>query len=695
MPEEKTNKYRIKNLDCAVCANRIELELSKQSDVRQASVDPVNSILETNISDLGRLNRLVKNIEPGAEVEEVTKSIQPSEKSSIKEVVYMAVVILLLLTAIFLKEQLETIHTLADEIILLTAYLISGWGVLTKAFKNLIRGKVFDENFLMTIATAGAIIINEIPEAVTVMLFYNIGEYLQGLAVRRSRRSVKALLSIRPDYANLVENGNIKKVSPEEVIPGQSIVIKPGEKIPLDGIVISGKTYVDTFALTGESVPRSVKTGTEVLSGMINKQGLITIRVTHTFSESSFTKIIDLVEGASKRKAETEKFISRFAFYYTPVVVGLAALVAFIPPLFFSEASLSDWVYRALVMLVVSCPCALVISIPLGYFGGIGGASRKGILVKGSNYLDALTEIKTVVFDKTGTLTRGVFKVTDITLYGSYSKDELLRFAAHAEYHSTHPIAQSILQAYKGSIDESSITMYTDISGRGIKAVVEGKEIIAGNDSLLHLESIEHDKCSVEGTVVHIAVNKEYAGYIIISDEIKEQAISTIQKLNDWGIRKIMLTGDNEISSKAIAGRLGMDQYYSGLLPEDKVNHLEKIMRDYPEGKTAFVGDGINDAPVIARSDVGFAMGGLGSDAAVEASDIVIMEDDPHKIIDAISIARNTRTIVWQNIIFAIGVKLVFIVLGGLGVASMWEAVFGDMGVALIAIINSTRALRT
>jgi Zn2+/Cd2+-exporting ATPase len=695
MPEEKTNKYRIKNLDCAVCANRIELELSKQSDVRQASVDPVNSILETNISDLVRLNRLVKNIEPGAEVEEINKKIQSSEKSSLTEILQMAVVVIFLLTAIFLKEQLETIHTLTDEVILLAAYLISGWGVLTKAFKNIIRGKVFDENFLMTIATAGAIIINEIPEAVTVMLFYNIGEYLQGLAVKRSRRSVKALLAIRPDYANLVENGNIKKVSPEEVIPGQSIVIKPGEKIPLDGIVISGSTYVDTFALTGESVPRSVKSGTEVLSGMINKQGLITIRVTHTFSESSFTKIIDLVEGASKRKAETEKFISRFAFYYTPVVVGLAALVAFIPPLFFAEASLSDWVYRALVMLVVSCPCALVISIPLGYFGGIGGASRKGILVKGSNYLDALTELKTIVFDKTGTLTRGVFKVTDITLTGNYSKDEVLRFAAHAEYHSTHPIAQSILQAFKGSIDESSITTYTDISGRGIKAVVEGKEIIAGNDSLLHLENIEHEICSVEGTVVHIAVNKEYAGYIIISDEIKEQAISTIQKLNDWGIRKIMLTGDNEISSKAIAGRLGMDQYYSGLLPEDKVHHLEKIMRDYPEGKTAFVGDGINDAPVIARSDVGFAMGGLGSDAAVEASDIVIMEDDPHKIIDAISIARKTRTIVWQNIFFAIGVKLVFIVLGGLGVASMWEAVFGDMGVALIAIINSTRALRT
>jgi Zn2+/Cd2+-exporting ATPase len=695
MLEKGINKYRIRNLDCAGCAGRIELELSKQKDIRQISVDPVNSILETDLDDISRLNKLVKKIDPGAVVEEFNKTSIPAEqKDTHKEIFQIAVVILLLLTAVFFSDELRRIHQTTDTLLLLAAYFISGWGVILKAFRNLTRGRVFDENFLMTIATAGAIVINEIPEAVAVMLFYNVGEYFQGIAVKRSRRSVKALLSIRPDYANLISNGNVRRVSPEEIIPGELIQVKPGEKIPLDGIIVKGSSYVDTFALTGESIPRSVKEGEELLSGMINKQGLIILRVTKTFSDSSFTKIINLVEGASKRKAQTEKFISKFAFYYTPAVVALALIVAFMPPLLFTGEILSDWVYRALVMLVVSCPCALVISIPLGYFGGIGGASRRGILVKGSNYLDALTELKTVVFDKTGTLTKGVFKVTEVVLTGRYTEEELIRLAAHAEYHSSHPIATSISEAYPGEIDESAITLYTDIQGRGIKSVVEGKEIIAGNDSLLHQENILHDICLVDGTVVHIAVNGEYSGYIIVSDEIREKTAPTLQQLADWGIRTIMLTGDNEISSKIIAGKLNLDKYYSELLPEDKVSYLEKIMKEFPEGKTAFVGDGINDAPVIARSDIGFAMGGLGSDAAVEASDIVIMEDDPSKIIDAISIARKTRKIVWQNIFFAIGVKLIFIILGGLGIASMWEAVFGDMGVALIAIVNSTRALR-
>jgi Zn2+/Cd2+-exporting ATPase len=692
--KNNNKKYKIRNLDCAVCANRIEVELSKQQDVKQAFVDPVNSTLETNITDIERLNRLVKNIEPGAEVEEMTKTPPPDQQTAVKEIVQIAAVIILLLGAVFFSEQLQVIHPFADTFILLTAYIISGYGVLYKAFRNLTKGKVFDENFLMTIATLGAIIINEIPEAVAVMLFYNVGEYLQGAAVRKSRRSVKALLSIRPDYANILINGETKKVSPEDVNPGDIILVKPGEKVPLDGVVTNGRSFVDTFALTGESVPRTIKEGDKILSGMINKQGLVTVRVTSTFSESSFSKIISLVEGASKRKAKTEKFISKFAGYYTPAVVALAAMVAFLPPLLYAGESLSDWVYRALVMLVVSCPCALVISIPLGYFGGIGGASRRGILVKGSNFLDALTELKTVVFDKTGTLTKGVFKVTDIVLNGRYSKEEALRLAAHAEYYSNHPISRSIQEAFNGEIDQSLISSYTDIPGRGITAVVEGKEVIAGNDALLHQENIPHEVCTVEGTVVHLTVNREYAGYIIISDEIKEEAFSAIEKLQEWGIRKVMLTGDNEVSAKAIAGRLKIDNYYSELLPENKVEYLEKIMSDYPEGKTAFVGDGINDAPVIARADIGFAMGGLGSDAAVEASDIVIMEDSPAKIIDAILIARKTRTIVWQNIFFALGVKLIFIILGGMGIASMWEAVFGDMGVALIAIINSTRALR-
>jgi len=452
---------------------------------------------------------------------------------------------------------------------------------------------------------------------------------------------------------------------------------------------------VDTFALTGESVPRSVETGEEVLSGMINKGGLITVRVNRNFSESSFNKIINLVEGASKRKAETEKFISKFAYYYTPAVVAIALLAAFIPPIFITGQTLQEWVYRALVMLVVSCPCALVISIPLGYFGGIGGASRKGILIKGANFLDALTEIKTIVFDKTGTLTKGVFNVTGILLAGNLKKDDLLRLAAHAEFLSNHPIAHSILKAYRGEVDHNIISNFVEFPGLGVKADINGVEVIAGSENLLLQENISSAENNSTGTVVHIAVNKVYGGYLVISDELKEKAAYTVQKLDEFGIKKIMLSGDNKISTRMIAEQLHIDEYYSGLLPEDKINYLEKIMKENPHGKTAFAGDGINDAPVISRSDVGFAMGGLGSDAAVEASDIVIMEDDPSKIITAIKIAFKTRSIIWQNIFFAIGVKLLFIVLGGMGIATMWEAVFGDMGVALIAILNSTRSFRT
>jgi Zn2+/Cd2+-exporting ATPase len=697
MTKNTTVKYRIKNLDCASCAVRIEEALIKNNEVKQISVDPVHSVIETNIRDIEKLNRLVKEVEPDAVIEEIVRKVPEPETGFMDKELFriLIVIFIMLVTFIFRYDLRETFFPFADNILFFAAYLISGWNVIKKAIKNILRGKFFDETFLMSIATIGAIIINEIPEAVTVMLFYNIGEYVQGLAVSRSKRSIKSLLSIRPDYANRVSGDKIEKIPPEDVNTGDLIIIRPGERVPLDGIVFKGSSYADTFALTGESVPRSFKEGDEILSGMVNKNNLITVKVTRNFSDSSFTRIIDLVENASKRKAETEKFITRFAYYYTPVVVSLAAMVAFLPPLLFAGEVLSDWVYRALVMLVVSCPCALVISIPLGYFGGIGGASRKGILIKGSVFLDALTEIKTIVFDKTGTLTKGVFNVTDVMLTGKFSKEELLKFTAHAEAHSNHPVASSIIRAYDGEINHSLISSHNEIAGMGVIAVVDNKKIIAGNDSLLLKEKISFNKTNVEGTLVHIAIDNSYAGYFIISDELKERAAATLQSLNDRGIKNIMLTGDNETTAKNVAGKLHLDNYYSGLLPEDKLNLLEKIMDQNKGGKTAFVGDGINDAPVIARSDVGFAMGGLGSDAAVEASDIVIMEDDPSKVLEAINIAVKTRSIVWQNILFALGVKVLFIALGALGIATMWEAVFGDMGVAIIAIINSTRAIRT
>jgi Cd2+/Zn2+-exporting ATPase len=527
------------------------------------------------------------------------------------------------------------------------------------------------------------------------MLFYNIGEFLQSLAVKGSRNSIRALLKIRPDYANLIQDDEINKISPEDIEPGNLILVKPGEKIPLDGIVIEGNSFADTFALTGEPVPRSVKRGDNVLAGMINKSGLLKVEVTKPFGESSISKILELVQNAGEKKAETEKFISKFARYYTPVVVIIAAAIAFVPPLLYSAETFETWIYRALVLLVISCPCALVISIPLGYFGGIGGASRKGILIKGSNYLDALTEVNTVVFDKTGTLTKGVFKVTNVVIHNGISWDEILKFAATAEEQSNHPIADSIKDAY-GKPLNSFLEDYHEVSGQGVKVRANGKNIIVGNDKMLHTENIDHPSCFVEGTVVHVAVDKKYAGYIIISDELKDDAVDAVKSLKEIGIKKnILLTGDNKYSAEIFSAKLQMDLFFAELLPEDKVIYLEKIIKENgSKGKVAFVGDGINDAPVITRADVGIAMGGLGSDAAVEAADIVIMEDHPSKVTEAIKLAKETRKIVWQNIFFALSVKAGFIALGGLGLASMWEAVFADMGVALLAILNSTRMLR-
>ncbi|GIK61857.1 MAG: cadmium-translocating P-type ATPase [Ignavibacteriota bacterium] len=697
-------KYQLKNIDCASCAAKIEEGLSKMPEVKFVSVNFANSTLQIDAPDLEEVKQKIKEIEPEVEVVEPTDDLTPPAKRfAIKdelaenknELIKIFFALLLLSVGLIFEEEIHnTPYHFAEYLVFISAYLISGWGVLKGAARSIAKGKVFNELFLMSIATLGAIAIDEMAEAVAVMLFFVVGELFQNIAVNRSRKSVKALLEIRPDYANIKINGDVKRVSPTEVHPGQIILVKPGEKIPLDGNIIEGNSFVDTSALTGESVPRSVKESETVLAGMINKSGLLTIKVTKEFGESSITKILELVENASSKKAETEKFITTFARYYTPVVVFGALLLAVIPPLFFAGQTFTDWIYRALVVLVISCPCALVISIPLGYFGGIGGASRRGILVKGSNFLDALTKIKTVVFDKTGTLTKGEFKVAEIVSANGFKEEAILKYAAYAEANSSHPIAKSILEAYQNEIQQNEISDVKEISGHGIQAKVNGDEILIGNDKLLHLENIEHDKCDVEGTVVHVTVNKKYAGYIVISDSLKDEAAEAITALNKLKVDTVMLTGDNKSAAEVFAIKLGIKEYYSELLPENKVEHIEKLIDSAKDGKVAFVGDGINDAPVIARADVGIAMGALGSDAAVETADVVLMTDSPMQVVKSIEVAKRTRTIVWQNIGFAMGVKLFFILLGAFGIATMWEAVFGDMGVAIIAILNAMRVMK-
>ena len=594
----------------------------------------------------------------------------------------------------------NTLHatpfSIAEYLVFIPAYLLSGWNVLMSAGKNILRGKFFDEFFLMTIATLGAIAIHKLPEAVGVVLFFKIGELFQEYAVGRSRTSIKSLLEIRPDYANLKVNNSLQKVSPESVKINDLIVVKTGEKIPLDGEILEGYSQIDTSALTGESVPKTVREGETVLAGMLNQTGVITIKVTKLFGESSIARILELVENASAKKAPTQKFITKFASYYTPFVVFASLALAIIPPLIIPGATRAEWVYRALILLVISCPCGLVISIPLGYFGGVGGAAKRGILVKGAAYLDTLTKVKTVVFDKTGTLTKGVFKVSDVVTRNGYTPTELITLAAEVESQSNHPVAKSILQAYDQNVDVSSVKDYQEIAGHGIRALVKDKVVIAGNDKLLHRENIEHDTCNVEGTVVHLAVDHHYAGYIAIADEIKDDAVLAISSLKKLGVEKtVMLTGDNRIVAARVARELGLDDYIAELLPEDKVEAIEKIIaQSGKDNKVAFVGDGINDAPVIARADVGIAMGGLGSDAAIETADVVIMNDSLSKIAEAIQVARKTHSIFWQNIIFALLVKSLFIILGAIGLATMWEAVFADVGVALAAIFNATRVLK-
>ena len=585
--------------------------------------------------------------------------------------------------------------TLAELAFLIVAYVILGWDVVWQAVKNITRGQVFDEHFLMSVSTIGAFAIGEYPEAVAVMLFYQVGEFFQSLAVKRSRKSISDLMDIRPDSATVKRNGVLQVVSPESVAVGEIIVVKPGEKIPLDGIVVDGESMLDTKALTGESVPRSIRKGDEALSGCINQSGLLTLKVTKSFGESTVSKITDLVENASARKAPTENFITTFARYYTPVVVGMAAVLAIIPPLVLG-GGWSEWLRRGFVFLIVSCPCALVISIPLTFFGGIGAASKRGVLVKGSNYLEALNKVSVVVFDKTGTLTKGVFEVANIIPAAGYQKEQVLEYAAQAESYSNHPIAKSILATYGKPIDQKQFSDFEEISGHGISVMVQGKKVLAGNSKLMESEKIAYAACDAAGTKFYVAADGSYVGCILIADEVKPDSKCAIAELKKIGVEKtVMLTGDDERIGKSVADELGLDAYYAQLLPDQKVEKLEMLDKQKRQGsKLAFVGDGINDAPVLARADVGIAMGGLGSDAAIEAADVVLMTDEPSKLVEAIDVAKATKRIVMQNIVIALGIKSVFLVLGALGMAGMWEAVFGDVGVTIIAVLNAMRILK-
>lgn len=619
------------------------------------------------------------------------------ELNTTRELVLIGVALTLLAVGSIFRETLHaTPHSVGEYIIFLLAYGISGWNVVASAVRNASMGTFFDENFLMTIATVGAFLLHEIPEAVGVMVFFKVGEFLQDLAVERSRRSIVAVLELRPKYANLKQGEVISKVSPDMIKIGDIIVIKPGEQVPLDGEIISGQSRVNTAALTGEAVPRQVGTGESVLAGMVNQTGVLMVRVTKPVGESAIARVIKLVEQSSSLKSHTEKFITKFAVYYTPVVVMAAVAVALLPPLFLSGEAFADWLRRALILLVISCPCGLVISIPLGYFGGVGGAAKRGIMVKGSTYLDSLAATRTVVFDKTGTLTQGVFKVTGIYPQGGFGVEELLRLTALAEVHSGHPIAQSIMEAYGQVVDSSLLTDYEEIAGYGVRAKIGSQEVFVGNERLLQRENVEVSLVQEAGTVIYLAVDKVYAGYMVIADELKADAPAIVARLKAAGVEQVgMLSGDRETVVQDVASKLGLDFYQAGLLPEQKVAFVEELLQRADNGKKiAFVGDGINDAPVIARADVGIAMGGLGSDAAVETADVVIMSDAPSKVAEAIRIGRKTRRIVWQNVVFALGVKGVFIALGIAGAATMWEAVFADVGVALLAVLNAGRILR-
>ncbi|MEG7355844.1 heavy metal translocating P-type ATPase [Bacillus inaquosorum] len=692
-------EYILDGLDCSNCAQKIENGVKGIKGIDGCAVNFAASTLTVSAGGkeeqwvANKVEKKVKSIDPHVTVRQKHKKKSAEDgyrNRMINMLIRMAV-------AVILGAAAYVVHSGTIEFFLfLAAYLIIGGDIVIRAIKNISRGQVFDEHFLMALATIGAFLIKQYPEGVAVMLFYQIGELFQGAAVSRSRKSISALMDIRPDYANVKTENGIELVSPEDVKIGDIIVVNPGESIPLDGKVVQGSAMVDTSALTGESVPRKASEGQDVMSGFINQNGVLHIGVTKGYQESAVSKILDLVQNASSRKARTENFITKFAKYYTPAVVIIAVLLAFVPPLVIPGAALSDWVYRALIFLVISCPCALVVSIPLGFFGGIGAASKAGVLVKGSNYLEALNQVKYAVFDKTGTLTKGSFEVTEIKPAEGFTKEKLLEAAAYAELHSQHPIAESVRKAYGKTLSSDAIESYEEISGHGIFAKVNGTEILAGNQKLMEREQIKGVPDQKAGTIVHIAVDQHYAGAIIIADEAKEDAAQAIADLKSLGIKQtIMLTGDSKQTGEAVGKQLGIDEVYAELLPQDKVARVEALEAKLsPNEKLIFVGDGINDTPVLARADIGAAMGGLGSDAAVEAADVVLMTDQPSKIAEAIRIAKRTRRIVWQNIGFALGVKVIFLILGAFGIATMWEAVFSDVGVTLLAVANAMRVMR-
>ena len=689
-------EFILEGLNCPNCSAKIQADVEKLPEVSAAVLNLMKQTLTLEISKdddiFGKVERIVHRYEPDVKVRLKEEGHTHIEEFDVKKMMLrMGIGAAIFAAGLLLGKIIPFPVRLALFVI---AYVILGYDVVLNAVKNIIKGHVFDENFLMSLSSIGAFFIGEYPEAVAVMLFYQVGEFFQDLAVHRSRKSISELMDIRPDTATVRRNGELVTVSPEDVAEGEWIVVKPGEKIPLDGVVLLGDSMVDTRALTGESVPRSVHPMDEVLSGCINESGLLTIQVIKTYSESTVAKIIDMVENASARKAPTENFITAFARYYTPAVVILAALLAVIPPVLFA-APWIEWIRRAFVFLVVSCPCALVISIPLTFFGGIGAASQHGVLVKGSNFLEALNKVDTVVFDKTGTLTKGVFRVVDIFPADGISREQVLQYAAWAENFSTHPIANSILEAY-GKNEPVSLSEYREIPGQGICAQTAGRKILAGNSKLMEAEGISYAICEKVGTKVYVAVDGQYQGCVLIADELKPDSKTAVAALKRAGIRKtVMLTGDNETIGKAVAQELDLDDCYAQLLPGDKVAVLEQLDASKRNGsKLAFVGDGINDAPVLARADIGIAMGGLGSDAAIEAADVVLMTDEPSKLVEAIQIAKETRKIVVQNIAFALGIKAVFLLLGAFGMVGMWLAVFGDVGVALLAVLNAMRILK-
>ena len=666
------------------------LTVQAGTSVAASLLDTVTTIVHSHEPDVEVSEKQLEATAPVKKDEKAAVYNDEDKKRTIRLAVGAVVYAIGMALTVFAK-----LPTLAELAFLIVAYVILGWDVVWQAVKNITRGQVFDEHFLMSVSTIGAFAIGEYPEAVAVMLFYQVGEFFQSLAVKRSRKSISDLMDIRPDSATVKRNGVLQVVSPESVAVGEIIVVKPGEKIPLDGIVVDGESMLDTKALTGESVPRSIRKGDEALSGCINQSGLLTLKVTKSFGESTVSKITDLVENASARKAPTENFITTFARYYTPVVVGMAAVLAIIPPLVLG-GGWSEWLRRGFVFLIVSCPCALVISIPLTFFGGIGAASKRGVLVKGSNYLEALNKVSVVVFDKTGTLTKGVFEVANIIPAAGYQKEQVLEYAAQAESYSNHPIAKSILATYGKPIDQKQFSGFEEISGHGISVMVQGKKVLAGNSKLMESEKIAYAACDAAGTKCYVAADGSYVGCILIADEVKPDSKCAIAELKKIGVEKtVMLTGDDERIGKSVADELGLDAYYAQLLPDQKVEKLEMLDKQKRQGsKLAFVGDGINDAPVLARADVGIAMGGLGSDAAIEAADVVLMTDEPSKLVEAIDVAKATKRIVMQNIVIALGIKSVFLVLGALGMAGMWEAVFGDVGVTIIAVLNAMRILK-